>query len=255
MAPELISAAPMPEIFMVALHTYLLSGIPVVLGLKSKDGDGHAVTAAGFMSGTEPDPLLETTVKVRSQFIKKLYVHDDRLGPYARAELLVTPGTRRCPQMLMVKIDWPNRDPEMWRIVSAVAPLYPKMRLPVRSLIQLAEIMASTIERIVQGRANELNVEFAFERSGEYLARLAGRIDGAGAKFLRKVVFSRWCAVIRWHLADKRIVEFVFDTTDILRDEATLGRELLSAVVCLEPTLAPDFRQLADELSVPFLPD
>src|SRR5205823_1832852 len=94
-APEAFNAGPAPEAFVVALHTYLLSGIPVVLGLRRGGGEGHAVTAAGFQSGDQPSPVLQSSVQLRSALIKKLYIHDDRLGPYARAHLIAVPKTNR----------------------------------------------------------------------------------------------------------------------------------------------------------------
>ncbi len=70
---------------MASLHTYLLSGIPVVLALRP-GGGGHAVTAVGFQMSEASIPRSRATVPVRSAGLtKKLYVHDDRLGPYARA--------------------------------------------------------------------------------------------------------------------------------------------------------------------------
>lgn len=57
-APEVVRADERPEFFVVALHTYLLSGIPVVLVLLRNDGQ-HAVTAVGFQSLPHPEPLLD----------------------------------------------------------------------------------------------------------------------------------------------------------------------------------------------------
>src|SRR5712692_86279 len=101
-APESMRAEPGPEYFVAALHTYLLSGIPVVLALKPllRQGEGHAVTAVGFQMGTKASRLLQMSVPVRSAFIQKLYVHDDRLGPYARAHILMMPKTGKNKAML-----------------------------------------------------------------------------------------------------------------------------------------------------------
>ena len=84
--PEIISARGRPEIFVAALHTYLLSGIPVVLALRG-GGIGHAVTAVGFQMSDSEHQALQASVPVTSAGMTKLYVHDDRLGPYARARI------------------------------------------------------------------------------------------------------------------------------------------------------------------------
>ena len=86
-------------------------------------------------------------------------------------------------------------------------------------------------------------------RAGEYLGQLAGMIDPKrGAKLVREVALSRWSAIVRWYLGDTPLVEFVFDTTDVRRGD---GRDLLRAVVGLDPRFAADIGQLAARYGVP----
>ena len=260
-APEAVRANELPEIFVVALHTYLLSGIPVVLALRSADG-GHAVTAVGFQTTRKPKALLQTTVPVRSARIEKIYVHDDRLGPYARSFLRPVPRTATTDEALVLEIETASSikaeaqaNPkllETWLVDSCLVPVYPKLRLPVRSLITIAELLADLLERIVGARrAPRLSVEFYYERSGTYLTRLNGRLAGSAAPFLRSVALPRWCGVVRWFLSDAPLAEFVYDTTDILRDGERLGAELLRAVVCLNPRFKADFAAVGRFLGVP----
>lgn len=246
-APEAIKATTMPEYFMIALHTYLLSGIPVVLALRRK-GSGHAVTAAGFQIDKKPNPLLQATVRVRSARVNKLYVHDDRLGPYARSfvsPLLLPPksGEGLCFEI----------EKEQWLIDSALAPVYPKLRLSVRSLINLAETTGAILEKIVGAKnATRLNVEFYYKRSGDYLSDLGGRgISNGSDSFLRTVAFSRWCAVVRWYLDEDILAEFVYDTTDILRERGTIGRNLLRAIICFIPGYTASINLLGQIYKVP----
>jgi hypothetical protein len=255
-APEVFRADTMPEIFILALHTYLLSGIPVVLGLKW-NGEGHAVTAVGFQMAPPSDPLLNANVPLRSSLVKKLYVHDDRLGPYARTLVFAVPPTTVTPaaaptaapapggppapgatpaptdgsatatpdakeilnDAILLAEDWPTKGGgtvlEPWLIDSAVAPVYPKLRLSVRSLVVLAELLGRVMEKAVgKDHANELNVDFRYQRSGDYLTSLAGRTPAPGAAFLKSVMLPRWCAIVRWYVLDRPIAEFIYDTTD-----------------------------------------
>src|SRR6266699_1192837 len=233
-APEAVRADMCPEVFAVTLHTYLLSGIPVVIGLRGAD-EGHAVAAVGFQVDNTAHPLLEASVPVSSACLKKLYVHDDRLGPYARAFL--DPFSH--PQFgegLLFKIE-----NETWLVDSALAPAYPKLRLPVRSLIVLADLANDVIEKIVGPQAApDVTVEFCYQRSGDYLSKLAGRGLGAEcASFLRCIALSRWCAVIRWYLGEEILVDFIYDTTDILRGRPSLKADLLHGLVCMTPRLSP----------------
>lgn len=264
-APEVVRADERPEFFVVALHTYLLSGIPVVLVLTRNDGQ-HAVTAVGFQSGPTPQPLLQTSVPVRSARINKIYVHDDRLGPYARSFLLPLPKTEEFRECLLLGIEKEREDDaddtaprppepddlEEWLLDSAIAPVYPKLRLPARSLITLAELLGDLIEHMVgPDNALKLGVEFYYERSGTCLSKLSGRIGAGAAGFLRKVALSRWCGIVKWFLDERPLVEFIYDTTDILRDEHQLGGELLRAVVCLDPRYRADVARIASIFPVP----
>jgi hypothetical protein len=247
-APEAVRADMRPEVFAVVLHTYLLSGIPVVLALR-KEGTGHAVVVVGFTIDETPHPILEASVPVRSACLKKIYVHDDRLGPYARG-FLEPFAHPELGEGLLFKIE-----DETWLVESALAPVYPKLRLPVRSLIVLAELTNDIVEKIIgSAAAPELSVEFYYERSGEYLSRLAGRIpDVPSANFLRCVSLSRWCAIIRWHLGKQVLAEFVYDTTDIVRGNPRPRVDLLRAIINMIPRFSSDFHTLGSSLGAPVL--
>jgi len=99
--------------------------------------------------------------------------------------------------------------------------------------------------------ALRLGVEFYYERSGTYLSRLGGRIGAGADGFLRMVALSRWCGIVKKIQDERPLVEFVYDTTDILRDEHQLGGELLRAVVCLDPAYRADVAKIAGIFPVP----
>ncbi len=261
-APEAVRADERPEFLVTALHTYLLSGIPVVIGLEDPEGQ-HAVTAVGFQSGTDSNRLLESSIPVRSARIRKLYIHDDRLGPYARAFLLPLPRTEKFTETLMLQIETDREDGdskpneellEDWIVESAVVPVYPKLRLSVRSLITLGEALGDLIEACVgPALAAQLGVEFYYDRAGSYLAKLNSRVPSPRADFFREVALPRWCGVVRWFISENQLAEFVYDTTDILRDQHRRGGELLRAVVCFDVTYRPQLASIANYFNVPFL--
>jgi hypothetical protein len=249
-APEAFRATPMPEFFAIALHAYLLSGIPVVLALR-QPGVGHAVTAVGFQLSNTINPHLQSSVPVRSARLHKIYVHDDRLGPYAKSFISPLPGHyKQQADGLIFEIE-----KEKWVLDSALVPVYPKLRLSVRALLSIAESSGGLIEQIVGPKdALTLAVEVFYKRSGDYLSDLTGRVSPAGsAEFLRSVALSRWCAVIRWYVGEQQVMEFVYDTTDILRQKELLGGDLLRAVICLDPRFGSDLQVLGKTLSVPTL--
>lgn len=255
--PEVAYAFSRPEIFVATLHTYLLSGIPMVLALRG-DGGGHAVTAVGFQMSESEHPGLQTTVPVRSAALTKLYVHDDRLGPYARAKIEPYSYSNKEEEVsfegLRFEIEFDGVGAESWLIDTAIAPVYPKLRLTVASLIMLAEFKARLVEKMVgPKKAPALRVDFRYERAGDFLTRLAGRaIDPkTAATFVREVALSRWCALIRWYLGDDELVELVYDTTDVVRDVRVEARELLRGVVCLNKRYAGSIATIGTTLKVP----
>ena len=248
------------EIFVATLHAYLRSGIPAVLLLRRRDDGqevGHAVAAVGFLTGSVTDPLLDSTVNLRSARLTKLYVHDDRLGPYARAFLKPMPATTAWKESLVLRIEVDRGDPstkvEDWAILAAVVPVYPKLRLSVRNLLSLAEATAEPLEgSLGSTRARRLSAEFFYQRSGEYLCRLGGSVDPVTAVAgLMEVALPRWCGVVRWYLDETPLVDFVYDSTDILRDPSDDGRDLVRAVACLHRPFGPIADQFAKHYDVP----
>jgi hypothetical protein len=236
-----------PELLVMALHTYLLSGIPVVLVLRREnESEGHAVTAVGFQVAEHLNPALDATIPVRSAYLHKLYVHDDRLGPYARAPIELEEVQQG--QRLRVCIEQ-----EKWWVDTAIAPVYPKLRLSMHSLLMIAEVMIAVMDDMVgTDRTTALSVDFRYELAGDYLARLSGRAaPQRSIPFLRRVVLSRWCAVIRWYLEDRPLLELIYDTTDVLRNSKQGGRELLRGLVCLDQTFANEVDVLAASFAVP----
>jgi hypothetical protein len=260
-APEYVRAE-RNEIFVATLHAYLRSGIPAVLHLRRRDDGqevGHAVAAVGFLTRSVADPLLDSTVGLRSARIDKLYVHDDRLGPYARAFLKAMPASAAWRESLVLRIEVDrgrqSSPIEDWAIVAAVVPVYPKIRLSVRNLLSLAEATAKPLEGSLRSvRGQRLSTEFFYSRSGEYLRGLGGAVDSNRAVAgLMEVSLPRWCGVVRWYINETPLVDFVYDSTDILRDPADDGRDLLRMVACLYQPFAPIAEQFARHYDVPRL--
>jgi hypothetical protein len=88
------------DAFLLAVQCHLRSGIPVVLQVKAPDDDGHAVVCVGFRTSDEEEPISDLVYKTHQQLslraagMSRVYVHDDRLGPYARAKWLRRKGKR-----------------------------------------------------------------------------------------------------------------------------------------------------------------
>lgn len=253
-SPEVIQTNGRPEALVAALHTYLLSGIPVILALRGS-GSGHAVTAVGFQLSPSEHPSLKPSVPLRSARMQKIYIHDDRLGPYARAHLKPIKGPEDAGDFLVLEIEWDGQQTERWLVDCAIAPVYPKIRLSVGALMVLAEHAGAAVEHVVgPTRARDLRANFRYERAGDYLGKLSGRVGDPvrAAELASRVSLSRWCAVVCWYLGEEKTMEFVYDTTDVVRNPEVEHRELLRAIVSLSPDGREGAETIARALHVPW---
>jgi hypothetical protein len=252
-APEHIQVIGKPEMFAFALATYVRSGIPVLLELRNADG-GHAMTAVGYRLATSSHREFEAPVPTVSRRLSRVFVHDDRMGPYARATLVPLPATANSIEGVALEIafdDQPGVPPERWLVASGLVPVYPKLRLPAESLFDLLWKHDFLIMNVAgAARVAGLEAECRYERAGSYLAGLAGRVPWPDPTFIRRVALSRWCAVVQWQEQGRPLVEFVYDTTDIVRP-ASQGTEFLRAIVSLDPALTQKFAEQARGLGVP----
>jgi len=77
---------------MSLVYGYLQLGVPVVL-ILDVEGDGHAVTVAGYSLKETPaisrEDWVDPTPPLRRVGLRidELYVHDDGVGPFARIKV------------------------------------------------------------------------------------------------------------------------------------------------------------------------
>ena len=207
--------------FVLSLKTYVSSGIPAVLVID--EGVYHAVAVAGFRRDDEEHPAAPIRVQANSSAIEsvgisRLYIHDDRFGPYVRMELSDNgngePILRRLPRhsdaVKPVEAD----------VCYAVFPLYPKLRLTARELIDLGGRIAPFLRTLLGEQRERLRVDFRFTLSGDYLRELymLGLPAPQVEAFMRAVTLSRYVGVIRFFLDDEALADVLCDTTDIARD-------------------------------------
>lgn len=276
--PEVLDPRENLAYFKLRVQIYLRSGIPVILAVKTGDG-GHAVTLVGYKSEvprksfatlleSEPGPAgqdpLETVRKLRllNLDLDHVYLHDDRLGPYALARLAEEEETAKDPEgpqdsepcpdepepRLRLKLKWPDGGCEDVEVSLAIVPLYPKLRSAAGELFETALDLFPLIRECFAGPGDELAVDIFFERSGRYLSDLyrlsvsPDRLPG----FLRKIALSRYVGVIRWHLNGEAILDTVWDTTDQLRE--TRNEEHLLGILSFRPSDYPTVDEIGELL-------
>lgn len=243
-----------PVLFLLVLKSYLRSGVPVILRYHV-GGVLHAAAAVGYRESDEdegaddlPIDLGHTSIGVRG--LTRLYVHDDRLGPYARVVLQWHKDEHEKLQ-LRVRFDPKESGYEGFEepllLLDAVVGTYPKLRLSAQQLVEYVANYYPLVRMLTPiERREELRVEPYFERGGDYLGRLHGVLEDRdrnvairGAAFL-----SRYVGVLRFYVGDTWACDFVLDTTDVRRDRHRSPALLLvipAALAAWEP-VAPQLR-------------
>jgi hypothetical protein len=233
-APYVIKPAHEHAAFVLSLKCYLCSGIPAVIVLEVPGGEYHAVAASGYRLGDDEEPAADLHVALspqgpalRSRGLSRFYVHDDRFGPYLRMQL--GPSEPR-GELALERIGPARSDPARGAggtICYALFPLYPKLRLTARELIEIGMDMLPAVRSMLSAADRErLNAEVFFAQGGRYQGQLLalGLAEPARVeRFLSEVALSRYVGVVRFQLGDAALVDIVCDTTDIRRDHPRRG--------------------------------
>jgi len=254
-APYVLRPRDQPGAFGMAVRCYLRSGIPVVLLVQ--DGlDYHAVTAVGYRDSypdaEEPEPfLMEPNGLLRSPGFARLYVHEDRLGPYARMSWITrdaeAEGGRVAIQHEKFRGAAYGYAEDPMSVYAAIVPLYPKLRLSARGLMKVAAEMLPTIRGWVgPDLYNDVSVELEFALSGKYaeeVLRIGLTPDHRGAD-ISGVRLPRYVGVVRFRVQGKAVADVICDTTDIHRRSPLYGS--LLGIVVYAPSLVDAATDFAD---------
>ncbi len=227
-APYVLKPELQFDTFALSLKCYLRSGIPAVLVIHEASGEYHAVTASGYRLGDDEEAaadiqvLPEKGAELRSKGISRLYVHDDRFGPYVRMQL-AAPADDDSETSLM-RVGPGSGDPATGaggKVYFALFPLYPKLRLTARELIGLGLDMLPVVRYLLSEEERiKLNAEVFFIHGGAYQKQLVSlgveeprRIE----RFVSEIALPRYVGIVRFQIDDAALVDVVCDTTDIQR--------------------------------------
>ena len=111
----------------IQISGYAQSGFAPVLALLPIDGEraGHAVCCVGIRKEeTSPQTNPALNFREASSGLSGLYVHDDRLGPYAFAGLSPLTDNKTRKIRTCVSIEWPDAKPlDDWYLHAIVVPI------------------------------------------------------------------------------------------------------------------------------------
>ena len=133
-------------------------------------GEAHAVCLVGLRWGAVQPPT-DSSISYRdgSTAIEGVYVHDDRLGPYASAPL--KPTTINGDVVTTLELSWPDEQPvEEFRLVGMLIPVPVKLRLSAVRLRALEHAVAQTVAVGIPAFAG-LEVRTSFARVSPIVRR------------------------------------------------------------------------------------
>ena len=231
-----LSAADNTDYFRLILNAHLRSGMPVLLALK-QNHRGHAVTVMGYRQDKSLSPAYHYEKQIfhsqNSQY-QQVYIHDDRLGPYASATFLKIPANtaKKLQETLTLKIKLPSGKYDDWTVQCGLFPLYPKIRTTADELHDNAIAIGTMLRDWDLHKMGQLGFSLFFSRAGSYMASLykLGLSPARIARFQQRCALSRYVGVIRWSLADKLLMDTVWDTTDTIRKQTRFSESLLGIV-------------------------
>jgi hypothetical protein len=215
------------------IYSYATSGFAPVLAIESTTDTkpNHAVCTVGLRLGAVK-PRIDPSVQFReaSTALAGLYIHDDRLGPYAFAELSQFTDTKGKIRT-RVAIEWPDKIPDQdWLLHAIVVPVPQKLRLTLTSIRRVALVVAESIGRA----AAEAGADFACPdltlRCGYDLARRYGAksfgfglTDEGLYRLLCQTPLSRYVGIIELTSSHGPVLDIVLDTTEVDSEMALLA--------------------------------
>ena len=225
--------------FYELIHVFVSSNIPVILGLtiydrkpdaelKEKGGKGlHAVVVLGDeLCDVVNFKKVDFNFSTKSENLSKLYIHDDRIGPYARLEY--KDGNWNLPYDGCISNDVHNT--EFYEPTDIVIGLYPKVRLPFATVWNFAYYLNENIKALFDLHPNTNESDAKIAKTGyenilwdfklENGADLKRRIRKSDVLSNSKKNFlgmslPHYCWVVKAHLFSQTIFEVILDSTEV----------------------------------------
>jgi hypothetical protein len=215
------------------LHAIIRSELAPVLVLEHKTGGRHAIAVAGgkVRIPARGQPIADATVD-RAGDLMAIYIHDDRHGPYLRADLIEDQGGPGLSIPLR-----PDRATEVWKVTHLLIPMHPKVRLSFSGLRQVAlqtvqrvhQFRETTLARLLPGQLPDatVTIENWITRAHKYIESLhlepppcpPERVEA----LCNKVLLARYLGVVRMSSVLFKPLDLLLDTTGTLRNAHALA--------------------------------
>jgi len=218
-----------PEHARAQLLGYTSSGFAPVLAIQARDSSlGHAVCGVGIKLGevTPPDDA-KFHYRDAATAVRGIYVHDDRLGPYASVDLY--PYT--APQGVVktgLQIRWPGEatPAEDSLLTALIVPVPLKLRLTIARMRSLGIGLADAIgHRIFPELDRLVTLNCRYRIATDYRAAAPGfGLSDEGLYVLTcELVLSRYIGVIELSAPDGALCDILLDATETEANPSVLA--------------------------------
>jgi hypothetical protein len=208
---------------------YITAGFAPVLAIQPPQGGvGHAVCAVGIKLG-EILPPTDTSILYRdsSSALRAVYIHDDRLGPYAVAELgpwTASNGTLGTG----VSIRWPDRpiDAQDQSVLKAIIiPTPAKLRMPISRIRGLGLALAQAAGGLFVEFSGRVILNCKYVRATTYCSAAPGfGLSADGLYDLQcSTVMSRYLGLIEISGPDGPLFDVLLDATETRANPSALA--------------------------------
>jgi hypothetical protein len=212
---------------------YAASGFTPVLAIQPfTGGDGHAVCAVGvklgdIAPGTDPN----LNYRDAASAVRGVYIHDDRLGPYASASLdscTMPPNTANAGEIrTRLTIRWPGQ-PVVFNeamLKAILVPVPPKLRLTVARMRGLAAAIAQACAQLLPQYKDMVTMNCLYRRGTAYRAgAFAYNLGEEGLyALLCGIALSRYLGVVEIGSPDGPLLDLLIDATETQANPSVLA--------------------------------
>jgi hypothetical protein len=220
------------------LHAAIRSGFAPILVSQGSSGEWHAVASVGIeLKGNgeeESMPKERKALPVSSQ-VKAVYLHDDRIGPYVRAELAQKPDdATNSAYYLLASNELAPAQASLWHLRYLLVPTHAKLRLSFNGLLRVADSVLGLThafwEAQVEARSqlsqvpSTIKYELYATRLYRYVESLV--LEGPGdiiSSLSELVTLPRYVGVVSLAAAFTDRINLLVDTTDTFRNVKCLA--------------------------------
>ena len=208
------------------LLAYLDSGFAPVLALRAAEGEGHAVCAVGYKVGEvgpQPDPKLH--FRDGATALKGIYIHDDRLGPYAAADVMPYTADKKIRTQLRIR--WPQKPDEFKhaQLAAIIVPVPPKLRLTAARMRALGLSVAEGTGVSFPEFDRSVTLNCRYRTAVEYKTSAFGftLTDEGMYSLAAEIALSRYIGIIGIDSPAGPIFDVLLDSTEAIANPAVLA--------------------------------